>query len=318
MTVQVLITGGFGYIGGRVAQQLANAGFSVYLGTRRSELTAPAWLPQAQVTHLDWNAPAALANACAGIDCVVHLAAMNEVDSARSPVEALRMNGLGSLHMLEAAIAAGVPRFIYFSTAHIYGAPLAGTITEATLPRPQHPYAITHKVAEDFVLAAHDQKRIEGLVFRLSNGFGAPLTADVDRWTLVVNDLCRQAVTSGALRMHTPGTQLRDFITLEDVARAIVHSLNLDVSALADGLFNLGGDYAVPVFTMAEHIVARWEVMTGQELPFYRPVAQETSPLALLYSCEKFKQTGFNLTADIAREIDATLTLCQAAFGHKS
>lgn len=318
MTMRVLITGGFGYIGGRVAQKLADAGFSVFLGTRRTGLIAPPWLPQAQVSHLDWNSATALAEACARMDCVIHLAAMNEVESARSPVEALRMNGLVSLQMLEAAIAAEVPRFIYFSTAHIYGSPLVGVIDETTLPRPQHPYAITHKVAEDFVLAAHDKKRIEGVVLRLSNGFGVPATAEVDRWTLIVNDLCRQAVENGELRMQTPGTQLRDFITLEDVARALVHVLRLNAAALADGLFNLGGDYSVPVVSMAEKIIARWKVLTGQELLFYRPTAHESSPQTLVYSCEKFKRTGFNLTSDITGEIDATLLLCQTAFGSKA
>jgi len=73
------------------------------------------------------------------------------------------------------------------------------------VPRPVHPYAITHHAAEDFVLAAHDEKRLMGYVIRLSNGFGAPAHAGVDRWTLLVNDLCRQAVQTRQLILRSAG-----------------------------------------------------------------------------------------------------------------
>lgn len=315
MIRSVLITGGLGYIGGRVAQALCAAGIKVTLGTRRQGQPPPSWLPEAAIAYLDWNSKANLQTACAGIDCIIHLAAMNENDAVQDPVGALEMNGVASLRLLEAAIAIGIPRFIYFSTAHVYGAPLEGSIDEKKVPRPLHPYAITHKVTEDFVLAAHDQKRIEGVVLRLSNGFGEPATPDIDRWTLIANDLCRQAAQTGELRLRTPGTQLRDFITLEDVARAVLHTIRLDPAALQDGLFNLGGDASIPVFSMAEHVAASWKEQTGRELPIHRPEPSGPPHPPLYYSCEKFKSTGFSLTGRVRQEIDATLRLCLNAFG---
>ena len=117
------------------------------------------------------------------MDAIVHLAAMNEMDCARDPAAALEVNTALTLRLLNAAVAAGVRRFVYLSTAHVYGAPLRGHIDERALPRPVHPYAITHRAAEDFVLAAFDAGRIEGVVLRLSNGVGAPAHAAVDRWT---------------------------------------------------------------------------------------------------------------------------------------
>lgn len=181
MSYSVLLTGGLGYLGGRLACALVAVGHQVRCGTRRPGAAAPDWLPGMSMVMLDWASTEALTEACRGVDCIIHLAAMNEVESTRDPVGALEMNGLASLRLLEAAKAAGVRRFVYFSTAHVYGAPLQGSIDETSLPRPVHPYAITHKVAEDFVLAAHDRKQIEGVVIRLSNGFGAPVTPDVDR-----------------------------------------------------------------------------------------------------------------------------------------
>jgi UDP-glucose 4-epimerase len=73
--------------------------------------------------------------ACEGMDTIIHLAALNEHESLADPMGALLVNGAGTLKLLEAAIAEGVRRVIYFSTAHVYGSPLIGRITEATVPR---------------------------------------------------------------------------------------------------------------------------------------------------------------------------------------
>ncbi len=311
MSQRILITGAYGYVGGRVAQALAAGGAAVSLGTRQPHATAPAWLPHAKAVSMDWRTTASLQVACTGIDAIVHLAAMNEVDAARDAQGALDVNGMWSLRLLEAAQAAGVRRFVYLSTAHVYGAPLAGTIDESRVPRPRHPYAVTHKVTEDFVLAAHDSGKVEGVVLRLSNGFGAPAHPAVDRWTLLVNDLCRQAVATRTLVLQSAGLQQRDFITLEDVAEAISHVLALPLADLGDGLFNLGGDASMPVIDMVELIAARCQAALGFAPVIERPAPNtgETAP-TLAYSSEKLKRTGWHPARRHSMEIDATLALC--------
>ena len=315
MTTSVLLTGGLGYLGGRVAQALVVAGYHVRCGTRQPAALPPVWLPKMRMVHLDWDSDDALAQACRGVDSVVHLAAMNEIESAKDPVSALQINALASLRLLEVAKRSGVRRFVYFSTAHVYGAPLQGDIDEARVPRPVHPYAITHRVTEDFVLAAHDRKQIEGVVVRLSNGFGAPATAAVDRWTLLVNDLCRQAATKGELRLNSNGMQIRDFITLGDVARAVEHLLRLELPLVGDGLFNLGSGHATSILAMTERVATRWRLLVGGDILIVRPTA-DTGPVPVLnYRCDKLAATGFTLSEQIDREIDDTLRLCIHTFG---
>ena len=315
MKPQVLLTGGLGYVGGRVARHLATAsGYTLKLGARRVT-AAPSWLKDGAVVHMDVLDEASLEAACRGVTHIVHFAALNEIDSASDPEQALVVNGLGSLKLLRAAIRAGVQRFVYFSTAHVYGAPLVGVLTEDTLPRPQHPYAITHRTAEDFVLAAHDRKEITGLVTRLSNGFGAPERPEVNRWTLLANDLCRQAVVDRKLVLKSSGLQSRDFITLEDVARAVHHLLDLPREACDNGLFNLGGENAMRIIDVAERIADRCEAVLGfrPEIQRPQPAPGETTP-PLEYRMDKLKGTGFVLQSNIDAELDATLRLCQEAF----
>jgi UDP-glucose 4-epimerase len=311
----ILISGGLGYIGGRVAIELHQEGYKIICGTRRDMDSPPVWLPEMKMVTLNWDSEASLVRACQPVDSIIHLAAMNEVESLRDPAGALLMNGMASLRLLEAAKKTNVKRFIYFSTAHVYGSPLKGEINEKTLPRPIHPYAITHKVTEDFVLAAHSQRLIEGVVIRLSNGFGAPATASVDRWTLLVNDLCRQVVVSGGLRLNSSGLQERDFITLGDVTNATNHLLQLDSSQLDDGLFNLGGMRSISILDMTKMVASRWFKMTGINPPIVCSEGSPSTSPPLTYSCQKLLATGFELSSLVEEEIDATLRLCQDAFG---
>ena len=316
MSRKMLITGGFGYLGGRIAQALAvNPGLSIRLGTRQPRPLPPEWLRNCEPVPLDLMSEEDIAAACAGVSCVVHLAALNEIDSAADPEQALLVNGLGTLKLLRAAERAGVQRFIYFSTAHVYGAPLAGTITEETLPRPAHPYATTHRVAEDFVLAAHDRRALTGIVVRLSNGFGAPAHPDVNRWTLLVNDLCRQAVETGALQLRSSGLQRRDFITLGDVGRAVDHLAALPSEVCGDGLFNLGGESPLRIIDLTEQIAGRCATVLGFVPTILRPDPRpDEESLVLDFRIDKLKRTGFSLEGDFAGEIDATLELCREAF----
>ncbi|MBI4191170.1 MAG: SDR family oxidoreductase [Betaproteobacteria bacterium] len=317
MTDAVLITGGLGYVGGRIAQALAQCGqHRLRLATRAAGHTPPPWLRAAEIVTMDVTRDADLDKACDGVTGIVHLVALNEHDCAADPQRALLVNSLGTLKLLHAAQRARVERFIYFSTAHVYGAPLAGRIDERSVPRPVHPYAITHHVAEDFVLAAHDQRALTGIVLRMSNGFGAPAHAGVHRWTLIVNDLCRQAVTQKQLVLHSSGVQQRDFITLADAGRAVDHLLHLPVAACGDGLFNLGGERALSVIELTGRIANRCEVTLG-----FRPAVRRPQPAAdetgstLDYRIDKLKQTGFELRGGMDAEIDATLRLCKEAFG---
>lgn len=287
------------------------AGWRVCLGTRRAGVPPPSWLPEAQAVRFDLLDLSSFEAALNGVDAVVHLAAVNEVESLSDPARALRVNTAGTADLLGACIARGIERFIYFSTAHVYGAPLAGHITEATHPRPVHPYAATHWAAEEGVLAAQAKSRLTGMVFRLSNGFGVPTHKDVDRWMLLVNDLCRQAVVDRKLVLRSSGLQQRDFITLHDVGRAAAHGLGLPRSLSADGLFNIGGECSLSVWAMAQRVRQCCGETLGFEPELIRPepAAGETA-VALNYDIGKFKGTGFLLEGDMDQEIRRTLEMC--------
>lgn len=312
----VLITGASGYIGGRLVRILSELpGLHVRLGIHPS-VSLPSWMEGMEAVPLNVLSDADIGSACGGVTYVVHLAALSHGDCEADPEQALIVNSLGTLKLLSAARSAGAERFLYFSTAHVYGTPLVGTFTEKILPRPANPYAITHRAAEDFVLAAG---RIRGVVLRLSNGFGAPAHPEISQWSLIGNDLCRQAVTSRRMVLRTSGLQRRDLVPLSDVGLAVAHFLALPDSLCGDGLFNLGGDCSIRIIDLAEHIAARCQLVLGFVPQIIRPdptPGEVSQPLD--YRIDKLKATGFTPRGNIEEEIDAALRLCWRVFREAS
>jgi len=246
-------------------------------------------------------------------DTVIHLAALNEKDCVKLPSEAIRVNIDETRIILENAISKKVRHFIFFSTAHIYGSPLKGDISETTMPVPIHPYAITHKAAEDYVIAANNAKTIAGTVIRLSNALGAPVLPTVNRWTLLVNDLCRQAIEKKKLTLLSNGCQYRDFICLTDV-EAAMHKI-LAESHAPTGIFNLGAGIAVPVIEMAKQIVMIYEEMYGEKMDIELPGESGPSDEPQLhYSVEKLKASGITIGNNIKKEIKDMLQFCTQHF----
>ncbi len=314
MKHRILVTGGMGFVGGRVAQSLAkNADVTLTLGSRVVQEN-PCWLPSSKVVAMDWLSPQSLILACNGIDTLVHLAGMNAADCLSDPVAALEVNAVNTARLMQAAKVAGVKRVIYFSTAHVYGPSLVGQIDESTLPKGIHPYATSHRAAEDSVLAAANGNMVS-IVLRLSNGFGAPAHLAVNAWMLLINDLCRQAVTLRSMSLRSTGLQQRDFITLHDISRVVAHMHFLPKNQVGDGLFNVGSGESSRVIDMVELIQARCAKALGYNPEIIRSQATEYDENPILdYRISKLLNTGFSLNGSPAFEIDKTLRMCNEFF----
>lgn len=313
--MKLLITGGFGYLGGRLAQFLvSHADHEVLLGSRQ-QTEPPFWLPQAKVVQTRWDSLSALAQSCSGVDTVIHMAGMNAQECAADSVSALEFNGVATARLLRAAIRQGVKRFIYLSTAHVYGSPLTGVITEKNSPVSLHSYATSHRAGEDLVRAAHENREIEGIVIRLSNAYGAPGHKDANCWMLLVNDLCRQAVTTRHMVLRSSGLQRRDFVPLSDVCRAINHLLLCPAQNLTNGIFNVGGEWSPTVWEVACLIQERCRVVLGF-LPDLTRIPPQIGEMVadLDYRIDALRQCGFHPGSDRVGEIDKLLHFCKASF----
>ena len=312
MRPTVLLTGGFGNLGGRIAAAIhASGGWDIRLASR-THSSAPSWTPGADVVNFDLLNRDQVGDACSGINAIVHLAALNDRQAAKDPSLAEAISGTGTKLLIDAAIKHKVDRFIFMSTAHVYGSPLQGTITEETLTTNTHPYATSHMSGEREVAARHRMGDFAGITLRCANGFGVPMDPAVDIWHVLVNDLCNQAASDSSIILRSSGQQERNFIPIADICSAILHFLHIDKHRVGDGVFNLGGPRSMTVLEMAHVIAERSRSVLHIDPPILRPLQADLESLVSLdYRIDKMLATGFSCENDINHEIDQLLKMCK-------
>lgn len=312
--MRILITGGFGFIGGRLAQHLQHEERHIVLGSRN--VNPPhRWLQDVEVVETQWSNCKKLEEICDGIDVVIQAAGMNAQDCAADPVAALGINGVGTARLLKAAISQKVKRFVYLSTAHVYSACLTGKINENTCPHNLHPYATSHRAGEEVVLGANYRGEIEGIVLRISNSFGAPAYKDVNCWMLLVNELCRQAVQNHELALNSSGLDRRDFVPMTEVCRTI-EFVSLGVfKGVIPQIINVGTGVSNTVLEMALLIREQFMGIYDFDLRLKRPsLSDEATGESLEYQINLLKLTGYEASPDPRLEIERLLKFCEKAF----
>ena len=311
--MRILITGGFGFLGGRLAVYLAKVGHQVVLGSR-NKVGPPEWLQQAEVVQTEWHDTDVLEYCCRGVDQVIHAAGMNAEDCAADPVAALEFNGLATARLATVAEKVGIKRFIYLSTAHVYASPLEGTITEATCPRNLHPYATSHLAGEHAVLQVARHKGMEEFVLRLSNSFGVPTHKNVKCWMLLVNNLCKQAVQTGKMELMSNGLQHLNITPLRDVCVFFEQFVEKRYGTIPSGVYNLGAQESRTVLEMAKLVQGRCYLVLGYKPPLIIPeIKADKSIVDLVYRCDKLGEIGMGYrVVEYITEIDDLLRFCQA------
>jgi UDP-glucose 4-epimerase len=313
MKKTILITGGFGLLGGRLAQYLSK-NYNVILGSR-SDQNKPNWLPIAKTLKIDWNAETSLNDACNMVDIVIHASGLNAQECSSDPEKALLVNGVYTQNLVNAAINQSVKKIIYLSTAHVYSDNLLGVITEDTPTVNTHPYATSHVTGEDAVLLAIRQGRIKGTVARITNVFGSPVSKDVNCWMLLVNDLCKQAVIERSLTLNGDSKTVRDFVAIRDFCSVI--------EVLAEGnntsnIVNIGSGKVCTVGEMATKIQSNCLNMLGFEPPII--FKQKPSMNKNLFNLQTsyLDSIGFKFANDFDLEIEQLISFCVKNFPYKS
>jgi len=263
-----LITGGAGYIGAHVVRAMREAGERTVVYDDLSTGVAarvPDGVPLVVASTLDADA---VARAVAEHDVtgVVHLAAKKQVgESVEQPLRYYRENVEGLRVLLEAVTAAGVPSFVFSSSAAVYGMPDVDLVTEDTPCLPMSPYGETKLAGEWLVRATGRAHGLATASLRYFNvaGSATPELADTGVFNLV--PMVFEKLTDGeAPRIFgadypTPdGTCVRDYIHVVDLAEAHVAAARRLGGAApgTDLTLNIGRGEGVSVLEMVQLINA--------------------------------------------------------------
>ena len=309
MKPTVLLTGGFGNLGGRITAAIAATNRWNIKLISRSALTAPNWAPDAEIINFDLTSRPLESTICDGVDAVIHLAALDD-RAAKNNVElANELSGNATRYLIENATRFNVDRILFMSTAHVYADSLIGNISEDSITSSTHPYATSHMLGEQALINA--EAPLTGIRIRCANGFGYPIDSSTELKNTLMNDLCQQVVQTGVITLRSSGTQPRNFVPFGDVVAATIHLLELDKAHLGDGLFNVGSASSCSVLAMAQLVAERAHQVFGVNCPIVRPKnAEMTEPQMLDYSISKLLATGFSPSNSVDEEIDGLLRSC--------
>ncbi len=314
MVNKVLITGGLGYLGGRIAKYFSDKGYAVILATRKPENKIHKNIPyNAKVMQLDYNSDEQLDEAMKGNDTLINLAGPDAHTNFEDSNILIKWHVDLTKRLFKSAQRNNVKHFIYFSTVHVYGNSLVDTVTEETKTLPIYPFAIAHLEAEKIVNGL--QKDIVTTIIRCSNTFGAPYFENEKCWKLVVNDFCRSAFENGKLMINSSGQDYRDFISVGDVVQAIHYLLELNNEKGIHDIYNLCSSRSTPIIEIAKKIQKVLKDRFDYDCPIIKnkPSKKMNKPKHFILSTEKIKRLGF--TSKLGdKEILSLLNHCKMKY----
>jgi nucleoside-diphosphate-sugar epimerase len=214
----VLITGAGGYVGTTLTPALAEGGWQVLAVDTFADHPAAydflAGLPGVEVATADMRT--VTAGQLAGVDSVVHLAGLsNDASTASAPELAASVNVWGAVNQARIAKQAGVSRFLFASSASVYGRTDGGTMHEASPTNPLSLYA-SQKLCVERHLAELADDGFKVVCLRKATLFGTSYTM---RHDLVLNSMVRTALTAGYVPVGGGGRQNRPLVHIRDAAQ---------------------------------------------------------------------------------------------------
>lgn len=269
MEKRALVTGGAGFIGSHLTARLLAEGWQVRVldnlnsGAEANICALPGDL---ELMHGDIRDVSACRTACSGVDSVFHMAALaSVVGSIADPLHSHEVNLGGMLNMLTAARDADVRRFVFSSSAAIYGNAESLPTTEDQSYEPQSPYA-THKACGEFYCKNfYNLYGLETVILRYFNVFGPRQTLN-SGYAAVVPLFIQAALEGRSPTIFGDGRQTRDFVYVGNVVAA--NLLAATQKGAAGATFNVAGGAGLSLLELVSYL----EEFAGRSLnPVFQP-----------------------------------------------
>ena len=308
--MRLLITGGAGYIGSVAVERSLDAGHEVTVLDNLWRGHRAAVADGADLRPVDLRDAPAVSEVVTDVrpDAILHFAAATIVpESVDDPLGYFEINVVGSHHLISAAVKAEVPRFVFSSTAAVYGNVDVEVLTEDITPSPINPYGRSKLMAEQ-MLEWHQQRYgLRCAIFRYFNVAGASDLRGEDHnpethlipVALLAAQGKRQLTIFGSDYPTPDGTCIRDYVHVADLADA--HLLALPwLDSQAWGIFNLGTTAGTSVTEVVEAV----ERATGRELPVKDGPRRQGDPARLVAGAERARrELGWNPTSSTVDEM---------------
>lgn len=240
--MKVLVTGGAGFIGSHVNKLLLDAGHEVVVLDNLSLGHKETIDKKVKLVVGDINDPVKTKEALEGIDAVIHMAGLIVVpESVKDPIKYCQNNVIGTVNLLECMRAKNVKKIIFSSSACVYGSPEKLPIKEDAPLHPDNPYGASKASVEAFVQTYNSAFGFESTILRYFNPYGPGEMHEPE--THAIPNFIKATLAKKPIPLYWKGEQVRDFIYIEDLARAHVDVLKLS----GFNIFNVGTETGVKV-----------------------------------------------------------------------
>ena len=256
--LKILITGGAGFIGSHLTDELLRRGYAVtVLDNLRNgslaNLAAAAEQPRFRFMQGDILEPQTCAQAAQDVDVMYHLACLGVRHSIHSPFENQRVNAEGTLNMLAAAKQAQTKKFFYISTSEIYGGVQHFPIREDHLPQPFTVYGASKLAGEHYTEAYRVCYGLDTTILRIFNNYGPRAHYEGDAGELIPRAIVNLLYDEPPV-IFGDGSVTRDFFYVKDTARALSDLLAL--SDLTGQMINIGTGVEYTIKTVVDKVAA--------------------------------------------------------------
>ncbi len=269
---KVVITGGAGFIGSHLADEVSEQGYHVIIiddlssGKMENITTllknSDARFIQGSVTDLPL-----MQDVCKGVTYVYHLAAIaSPPKSVDNPMANHEVNLTGTLNVLLAARDNNVKKVVYASSAAVYGNTRILPTGEDTPTMPRSPYAVAKLAGEYYCQVFTEAYGPPTVCLRYFNIYG-PRQDPASEYAAVIPAFIRMASRGEPLTIDGDGEQTRDFVFVKDVVRANI----LAVESEANGIFNIGSGEGITINQLADTIT---KLTRSDVKPVYRDPRQ--------------------------------------------
>ena len=251
--LKVVVTGGAGFIGSNVVNQLIADGFDVHIidnlsGGKKENLNSQAEFHEVDIRDLEKIKPI-----IAGAQYVFHLAALPRVQfSIENPVETNDVNVVGTVNVLVAAKAGGVKRVIYSASSSAYGDQPTMPLIENMPASPKSPYGLQKYLGELYCRLWSEVYGLETVSLRYFNVYG-PGQSDEGAYALVIAKFLKQKGLAQAMTITGDGNQTRDFTNVKDVVWANILAMKSEKVGKGE-VINIGRGQNCSVKKIAELI----------------------------------------------------------------